>query len=984
MANLLVFLYLVIGIYYSSCYPLPALAPVVYPKQKEIKPESELRFGYGMSFQYHGQMLHGLNRYNLLVGLEIPGLRIPEYYTPAQDMYNSQFCEGNNKSKSQVWYKKCNNVWPAVQTAIRKVHDLRYEIEQIYQEELPAIIPNYKVGPMKKPQELNTSPVVSRKKRFLTDIIGLGIQAFSAISQHRKQTKLEQSMKHLKHRQDALDHKIEALEDDMISITKETFEELDNLRKELELTGYNIKVWTSEIKRVEYELSRHVERVMDNSNSILFLSGTISVLLSEMERYLALHERVKSELDHILDALDNLSNNLLSHSVIRPSVLKRLIEHVRQQLAEKYSNYELVITEVHDYYNIPLSSFDYMDGLLGVFVPLFIRPSLQEPMYIYNVRTIPVPYHINAAMVDETENENAYTHIIPDTEMVAMNRDTYINVDQSELKQCIKFSVMYFCEQTFLMKHTSEHTCETAIYHEQNPDIIKDKCNIQYYPELNPTPQILDAGKHILLGNIPEPWSVVCSKNYPIPNPLEASKYVIIKKKDLCQCSLSAGTWFIQENIVHCEDEASSDLQLYYTVNMAVMIYDFIKEIEEAEVRDISLYEEPVKYDPVEIDLVDVKTDKVIGETYERLAFKRVMKNRESRIYANKIDYLMDPNDASNVFSGHNKYQTILFIGIIIFVIMLIVCLFGKFLGLNSHFQNILATINKITASIKTLLPAALPATVQTATITQIMIQIQIMIVMGVLYAIIWFIVQIWNCVNTRNLGNLQEKLSFMKFLYADKTELYFQFMSNHMTCSIYLGSVYDNPEGIVAEGQFLDDDIILYKGCVFDFLTIQWDNISLSQYDLDLWLPSSLPVSLTSKFFLRKLFNNPNILFRIIAYNPQNGKVRPVITTYKLYQEEEVVSGDVRTHQLDEEVLYEEYPSRMECCVDPDEDVPDLVSDEEIPDLVTIPDLTYEDKEAQEQKADQDFDIDTEVAIQQSLDLCTGYQQLTRDQTKD
>ena len=212
---------------------------------------------------------------------------------------------------------------------------MRYEIEQIYQEELPAIIPNYEVGPMKKPQEINTSPVVSRKKRFLTDIMGLGIQAFSAISQHRKHNKLEKSMKHLKHRQDALDHKIEALEDDMISITKETFEELDYLKRELELTGYNIKVLTTEIKRVEYELSKHVERVMDNSNSILFLSGTISVLLSEMERYLASHERVKSELDHILDALDNLSNNLLSHSVIRPSVLKRLIEHVRQRLADK-------------------------------------------------------------------------------------------------------------------------------------------------------------------------------------------------------------------------------------------------------------------------------------------------------------------------------------------------------------------------------------------------------------------------------------------------------------------------------------------------------------------------------------------------------------------------------------------------------------------------------------------------------------------------
>ena len=521
---------------------------------------------------------------------------------------------------------------------------------------------------------------------------------------------------------------------------------------------------------------------------------------------------------------------------------------------------------------------DYVDGILGVFVPLFIRPNLQEPMYVYNVKTIPVPYHINSEMIDETESEKAYTQIIPDTGMVAMNRDTYINVDQSELKQCIKFSIMYFCEQTFLMKHTSEHTCETAIYHKQSPDLIKDKCNIQYYPELDPTPQILDAGKHILLGNIPEPWLVVHSKNDPIPNPLEASKYVIIKKKDLCQCSLSTGTWYIQENIVHCEEEASSDLQLYYTVNMAVMIYDFLKEIEEAEVRDISLYAEPVKYDPVEIDLVDIKTDKVIGDTYQRLAFKRVMKNRDNRIYANKIDYMIDTNDVSDVFSGHNKYQTILFILIFIFIVILIICLFGKCLGLNSHFQKILATLNKIAASIKTLLPATLPAVTQAAAITHddvklqidnfdiLIYAIEIMIVMAILIATIWLCIQFWNCINTRNLGRLQEKLTFMKFLYADKTDLYMQFMSNYITWSVYLGSVYDNPEGIEAVGQFLNGDITLYKGCVFDFLTIQWDSVNLSQHDLDLWLPSSLPVSLTSKFFLRSLFDNPKTLFRIIG----------------------------------------------------------------------------------------------------------------------
>ena len=36
-------------------------ASVVCLLGKEIEPKSEIRFGWGMSFEYHGQMLHGLN-----------------------------------------------------------------------------------------------------------------------------------------------------------------------------------------------------------------------------------------------------------------------------------------------------------------------------------------------------------------------------------------------------------------------------------------------------------------------------------------------------------------------------------------------------------------------------------------------------------------------------------------------------------------------------------------------------------------------------------------------------------------------------------------------------------------------------------------------------------------------------------------------------------------------------------------------------------
>ena len=111
------------------------------------------------------------------------------------------------------------------------------------------------------------------------------------------------------------------------------------------------------------------------------------------------------------------------------------------------------------------------------------------------------------------------------------------------------------------------------------------------------------------------------------------------------------------------------------------------------------------------------------------------------------------------------------------------------------------------------------------------------------------------------------------------------------------------------------------------------------------------------------------------------------MMSTCQYFQEEEVVSNDARNADLETtpsapngEVISVDHPSRIIDSVNHDEDVPDLISDDEIPDLVSKPDIANDDKEAQELKADQDFDRDTEVAIQQSLDLCTGYGQLRGD----
>ena len=82
--------------------------------------------------------------------------------------------------------------------------------------------------------------------------------------------------------------------------------------------------------------------------------------------------------------------------------------------------------------------------------------------------------------------------------------------------------------------------------------------------------------------------------------------------------------------------------------------------------------------------------------------------------YASKDGYLMDMNETNDIFSDQYEFQPILFL---ITIIMLTECYFGNMLGLNSYFQKLLITVNKITASINTLLPILLPATTQAATI---------------------------------------------------------------------------------------------------------------------------------------------------------------------------------------------------------------------------------------------------------------------------
>ena len=70
------------------------------------KPETEIRFGWGMSYNYIGQMHHNLNKYDVVVGLEIPDFRVIPYYQPSSRDPN--YCNKLNTGiRTKLLFETC-------------------------------------------------------------------------------------------------------------------------------------------------------------------------------------------------------------------------------------------------------------------------------------------------------------------------------------------------------------------------------------------------------------------------------------------------------------------------------------------------------------------------------------------------------------------------------------------------------------------------------------------------------------------------------------------------------------------------------------------------------------------------------------------------------------------------------------------------------------------------------------------------------------
>ena len=125
--------------------------------------------------------------------------------------------------------------------------------------------------------------------------------------------------------------------------------------------------------------------------ALLMFKDYITILVGTLQRIHRQYVRYESALDDTLIGIENLNSGYLTHRILDPKILGKYLEAVEDDLEETAPEFELVFTNVYQYYGNSLISFtNTIDDLL-LQLPILIKLKVQVPMSLFSIKTVPVP-----------------------------------------------------------------------------------------------------------------------------------------------------------------------------------------------------------------------------------------------------------------------------------------------------------------------------------------------------------------------------------------------------------------------------------------------------------------------------------------------------------------------------------------------------------------------------------------------------------------
>ena len=394
----------------------------------------------------------------------------------------------------------------------------------------------------------------------------------------------------------------------IIPILKDFKQQIDNTNDRL-----NTKYWMMTRAHDRYNrLFRQTHKTFQIHHlALLMVKDYIKILVGTLQRIHRQYLRYESALDDTLIGIEHLNSGYLTHCILDPKILAKYLEAIEDDLEETAPEFELVFTNVYQYYGNSLISFTNIIDDLLLQLPILIKLKVQVPMSLFSIEMAPVPLDAETYLGEKRE----YTQIILETELIALTKNNYISLMQAQISLCAKIGYMYYCEYAHLLKKCMEHTCMSAIYYNQGSDIKAKQCKTIVTFETMPESKILDAGDLLILSNLQKPWTIAC-KDISRVFEIGYSTYRILNRLELCECSLTTGNYLLSYTNINCgnaPEARDSYFTTYYSFNKIVL--DVITEKFDIQVDENTrnqatlLHNDIPGYELPTIDFVQTTTD---------------------------------------------------------------------------------------------------------------------------------------------------------------------------------------------------------------------------------------------------------------------------------------------------------------------------------------------------------------------------------------
>ena len=278
---------------------------------------------------------------------------------------------------------------------------------------------------------------------------------------------------------------------------------------------------------------------------------------------------------------------------------------------------------------------------------------------------------------------------------MTLNEHNYIPLTQPQLRMCDKMGSTYYCQDSYMLRQRTQHMCESVIYYKMDAKTISQHCQAKFTANVQFPPKVLDAGETMVLFNLPRPWILLCGQE-KWPTEIEIATYKVVDRKEFCECSLTAGSFQLDETLVKCtpkiDSEVDGKFKSYFAINK--IIFDYLQaerdvQLDSSVVQALGrLLDVKPEYDwmPLNWYVNPNLPDNVINQQPSSViadlmgVMEHIITEGQEEAYQSEIQYRNAQNEFWKFIKNAEGWRKLEFVssilGLVVLVALIVICIF--------------------------------------------------------------------------------------------------------------------------------------------------------------------------------------------------------------------------------------------------------------------------------------------------------------------